>query len=86
MQQVLDFIGDAPTCLSDQSDAAHPGGFPIVTTLYAWNTARAGSVAYPNVREARLFHPTRGRQFFDLGSIHLSPRQKDTPVLNRLAV
>nr|VFJ66831.1 MAG: hypothetical protein BECKFM1743A_GA0114220_104274 [Candidatus Kentron sp. FM]VFJ67203.1 MAG: hypothetical protein BECKFM1743C_GA0114222_104474 [Candidatus Kentron sp. FM]VFK16765.1 MAG: hypothetical protein BECKFM1743B_GA0114221_104414 [Candidatus Kentron sp. FM] len=34
--------------------------------LYAWNTARAGFVAYPNVREARLFHPTKGRQFFGL--------------------
>ncbi|VFN00306.1 MAG: hypothetical protein BECKG1743E_GA0114224_103193 [Candidatus Kentron sp. G] len=43
-----------------------PGGFPIMTTLYAWNTARAGFVAYPNVREARLFHPTRDRQFFGL--------------------
>nr|VFJ74241.1 MAG: hypothetical protein BECKFM1743C_GA0114222_107782 [Candidatus Kentron sp. FM]VFJ75223.1 MAG: hypothetical protein BECKFM1743A_GA0114220_108181 [Candidatus Kentron sp. FM]VFK10895.1 MAG: hypothetical protein BECKFM1743B_GA0114221_101592 [Candidatus Kentron sp. FM] len=31
MQQVLDFIGDAPTCLSDQSDAAHPAGFTIMT-------------------------------------------------------
>nr|VFJ58073.1 MAG: hypothetical protein BECKFM1743C_GA0114222_102153 [Candidatus Kentron sp. FM]VFK08201.1 MAG: hypothetical protein BECKFM1743B_GA0114221_100625 [Candidatus Kentron sp. FM] len=51
-----------------------------MTTLYAWNTARAGSVAYPNVREARLFHPTRGRQFFDLGSIHLSPNKKIRPV------
>nr|VFJ69513.1 MAG: hypothetical protein BECKFM1743C_GA0114222_105252 [Candidatus Kentron sp. FM] len=50
-----------------------------MTTLYAWNTARAGSVAYPNVREARLFHPTRGRQFFDLGSIHLSPNKKIRP-------
>ncbi|VFM97604.1 MAG: hypothetical protein BECKG1743F_GA0114225_102545 [Candidatus Kentron sp. G] len=35
-------------------------------TLYAWNTARASPVAYPNVRPARLFHPTRGRQFFGL--------------------
>nr|VFJ62713.1 MAG: hypothetical protein BECKFM1743A_GA0114220_103142 [Candidatus Kentron sp. FM] len=50
-----------------------------MTTLYAWNTARAGSVAYPNVREARLFHLTRGRQFFDLGSIHLSPNKKIRP-------
>ncbi|VFN04114.1 MAG: hypothetical protein BECKG1743F_GA0114225_108882, partial [Candidatus Kentron sp. G] len=29
-----------------------------MTILYAWNTARAGFVAYPNVREGRLFHPT----------------------------
>nr|VFK06343.1 MAG: hypothetical protein BECKFM1743B_GA0114221_1001416 [Candidatus Kentron sp. FM] len=45
--------------LRDQSNATHPAGFPIMTDLYAWNTARAGSVAYPNVRGARLFHPTR---------------------------
>nr|VFJ76934.1 MAG: hypothetical protein BECKFM1743C_GA0114222_109542 [Candidatus Kentron sp. FM] len=34
-----------------------------MTTLYAWNTARLGSVAYPNVREARLFHPTRAYRY-----------------------
>nr|VFJ61431.1 MAG: hypothetical protein BECKFM1743C_GA0114222_102937 [Candidatus Kentron sp. FM]VFK14010.1 MAG: hypothetical protein BECKFM1743B_GA0114221_103016 [Candidatus Kentron sp. FM] len=50
-----------------------------MTTLYAWNTARAGSVAYPNVREARLFHPTWSRQFFGLCSIHLSPNKKIRP-------
>ncbi|VFM95211.1 MAG: hypothetical protein BECKG1743D_GA0114223_100417 [Candidatus Kentron sp. G] len=50
-----------------------------MTTLYAWNTARAGFVAYPNVHEARLFHPTRGRQFFGLCSIYLSPNKKIRP-------
>nr|VFJ76515.1 MAG: hypothetical protein BECKFM1743C_GA0114222_109341 [Candidatus Kentron sp. FM]VFJ76614.1 MAG: hypothetical protein BECKFM1743A_GA0114220_109351 [Candidatus Kentron sp. FM]VFK23523.1 MAG: hypothetical protein BECKFM1743B_GA0114221_109311 [Candidatus Kentron sp. FM] len=33
-----------------------------------------GSVAYPNVREGRLFHPTTGRQFFGLPL----PQQKNT--------
>nr|VFJ66405.1 MAG: hypothetical protein BECKFM1743C_GA0114222_104224 [Candidatus Kentron sp. FM] len=51
-----------------------------MTILYARNTARAGSVAYPNVREARLFHPTRGRQFFGLCSIQLSPNKKIRPL------
>nr|VFJ47219.1 MAG: hypothetical protein BECKFM1743A_GA0114220_100455 [Candidatus Kentron sp. FM]VFJ48565.1 MAG: hypothetical protein BECKFM1743C_GA0114222_100613 [Candidatus Kentron sp. FM]VFK08054.1 MAG: hypothetical protein BECKFM1743B_GA0114221_100583 [Candidatus Kentron sp. FM] len=38
-----------------------------MTILYAWNTARANPVAYPNVRPARLFHPsTRDRRFFGL--------------------
>ena len=46
--------------------------------LHAWNTARAGFVAYPNVRGARLFHPTRGRQFFGC-SIHPSPNKKIRP-------
>nr|VFJ77448.1 MAG: hypothetical protein BECKFM1743A_GA0114220_109861 [Candidatus Kentron sp. FM] len=50
-----------------------------MTALYAWNTARAGSVAYPNVREARLFHPTKGRRFFGLFDTPL-PQQKDTPI------
>nr|VFJ74740.1 MAG: hypothetical protein BECKFM1743C_GA0114222_108082 [Candidatus Kentron sp. FM]VFK21805.1 MAG: hypothetical protein BECKFM1743B_GA0114221_108172 [Candidatus Kentron sp. FM] len=50
-----------------------------MTTLYAWNTARAGSVAYPNVREARLFHPTRDRQFFGLFDKPL-PQQENAPV------
>ena len=54
-----------------------------MTTLYAWNTARADSVAYPNVREARLFHPTRGRQFFGLFDTPL-PQQKDTPIRNTM--
>nr|VFJ71797.1 MAG: hypothetical protein BECKFM1743A_GA0114220_106052 [Candidatus Kentron sp. FM] len=47
-----------------------------MTTLYAWNTARAGSVAYSNVREARLFHPTRGRQFFGLFDTPLPPTKR----------
>ena len=51
--------------------------------LYAWNTARAGFVAYPNVREAHLFHPTKGRQFFGLCSIHLSPNKKIRPIISR---
>nr|VFJ67407.1 MAG: hypothetical protein BECKFM1743C_GA0114222_104545 [Candidatus Kentron sp. FM] len=54
-----------------------------MTTLYAWNTARADSVAYPNVREARLFHPTRDRQFFCLFDT-LLPQQGDTPLQNCL--
>ena len=29
--QPLDFIGNAPTGFSDQSDAIHPAGFPIIT-------------------------------------------------------
>ena len=41
-----------------------------MTTLYAWNTARAGCVAYPNVREARLFHPTWGDSFTRNRSSH----------------
>nr|VFJ61026.1 MAG: hypothetical protein BECKFM1743C_GA0114222_102864 [Candidatus Kentron sp. FM] len=50
-----------------------------MTNLYAWNTARADPVAYPNVRGARLFHPTRGRQFFGC-SIHPSPNKKIRPL------
>ncbi|VFN07376.1 MAG: hypothetical protein BECKG1743D_GA0114223_111763 [Candidatus Kentron sp. G] len=49
--------------------------------LYAWNTARPGSVAYPNVREGRLFHPTRGRQFFGLCSHTSPPNRKIRPSL-----
>ncbi|VFN05091.1 MAG: hypothetical protein BECKG1743D_GA0114223_109611 [Candidatus Kentron sp. G] len=56
-----------------------------MTNLYVWNTARAGFLAYPNVREARLFHPTKGRQFFDLCSIRLCPNKKIRPCITVIA-
>nr|VFJ46164.1 MAG: hypothetical protein BECKFM1743A_GA0114220_100335 [Candidatus Kentron sp. FM]VFJ49739.1 MAG: hypothetical protein BECKFM1743C_GA0114222_100752 [Candidatus Kentron sp. FM]VFK10495.1 MAG: hypothetical protein BECKFM1743B_GA0114221_101423 [Candidatus Kentron sp. FM] len=57
-----------------------------MTTLYAWNTARASCVAYPNVREGRLFHPTRSRQFFGLCSIHLCPNKKIRPLKSEVVL
>nr|VFJ48139.1 MAG: Outer membrane efflux protein [Candidatus Kentron sp. FM]VFK07977.1 MAG: Outer membrane efflux protein [Candidatus Kentron sp. FM] len=51
-----------------------------MTNLYAWNTARAGSIAYPSVREARLFHPTRARRFFGLFDKPL-PQQENAPTM-----
>ena len=32
---VLDFIGNAPAGFTDQPDAAHPAGFPIMTIINA---------------------------------------------------
>ena len=52
-----------------------------MTTLYAWNTARASFITYPNVHGARLFHPTRGRQFFGCLIHPPLPQQKDTPLV-----
>ena len=36
---ILDFIGNAPAGFLDQSDAAHPAGFPIVTILFISRSA-----------------------------------------------
>ena len=38
---LLDFIGNASVGFLDQSDAAHPAGFPIMTDMAVYSRGRA---------------------------------------------
>nr|VFJ53043.1 MAG: hypothetical protein BECKFM1743C_GA0114222_101182 [Candidatus Kentron sp. FM]VFJ56336.1 MAG: hypothetical protein BECKFM1743A_GA0114220_101662 [Candidatus Kentron sp. FM]VFK11176.1 MAG: hypothetical protein BECKFM1743B_GA0114221_101702 [Candidatus Kentron sp. FM] len=50
-----------------------------MTNLYAWNTARAGSIAHPNV-VGRAYSTLQGRADFLACSTNLSPNKKMRPV------
>nr|VFK12302.1 MAG: hypothetical protein BECKFM1743B_GA0114221_102345 [Candidatus Kentron sp. FM] len=49
-----------------------------MTNLYAWNTARAGSIAHPNV-VGRAYSTLQGRANFLACSTNLSPNKKMRP-------
>nr|VFJ68452.1 MAG: hypothetical protein BECKFM1743A_GA0114220_104731 [Candidatus Kentron sp. FM]VFK17084.1 MAG: hypothetical protein BECKFM1743B_GA0114221_104591 [Candidatus Kentron sp. FM] len=49
-----------------------------MTNLYAWNTARAGSIAHPNV-VGRAYSTLQGRADFLACSTNLSPNKKMRP-------
>ncbi|VFM99050.1 MAG: hypothetical protein BECKG1743D_GA0114223_100994 [Candidatus Kentron sp. G] len=57
-----------------------------MTNLYAWNTARAGSVAISECTRGAPIPPYKGRQFFGLCSIHLSPNKKIRPSRPELGI
>ena len=44
--QPLDFIGNAPTGFSDQSDAIHPAGFPIIRRLAEKNIPNCAGFSF----------------------------------------
>nr|VFK16159.1 MAG: hypothetical protein BECKFM1743B_GA0114221_104053 [Candidatus Kentron sp. FM] len=50
-----------------------------MTNLYAWNTARAGSIAHPNV-VGRAYSTLQGRADFLACSTNLSPNKKMRPM------
>nr|VFJ66004.1 MAG: hypothetical protein BECKFM1743C_GA0114222_104092 [Candidatus Kentron sp. FM]VFJ66079.1 MAG: hypothetical protein BECKFM1743A_GA0114220_104004 [Candidatus Kentron sp. FM]VFJ73658.1 MAG: hypothetical protein BECKFM1743C_GA0114222_107472 [Candidatus Kentron sp. FM] len=49
-----------------------------MTNLYAWNTARAGSIAHPNVA-GRAYSTLQGAADFLACSTNLSPNKKMRP-------
>nr|VFJ57455.1 MAG: hypothetical protein BECKFM1743A_GA0114220_101911 [Candidatus Kentron sp. FM] len=51
-----------------------------MTDLYAWNTARAGSIAHPNVA-GRAYSTLQGRADLLTCSTNLSPNKKMRPLL-----
>nr|VFJ63214.1 MAG: hypothetical protein BECKFM1743C_GA0114222_103383 [Candidatus Kentron sp. FM] len=51
-----------------------------MTNLYAWNTARAGSIAHPNV-VGRAYSTLQRRANFLACSTNLSPNKKMRPLL-----
>nr|VFJ44641.1 MAG: hypothetical protein BECKFM1743A_GA0114220_100192 [Candidatus Kentron sp. FM] len=54
-----------------------------MTDLYAWNTARAGSIAHPNV-VGRAYSTLQGRADFLVCSTNLSPNKKMRPLNSSL--